>query len=303
MEKNKGTWNYYMKKFVLILLILLVAACTKEPSNQERIIFTSVMPHKYIVTRIAGDLFEVHTLADSRQNHHSYSPTAGQIVKLSSAALYFRTGVEFEESIISKLEKNMKRLGIIDMRNNIRLRDSEETCDHEDHDHHHNTSVIKDVHIWLSPRLMKIQASTVFNELSRIDSLNIHFYRKNLDLLLNELDSLDLHLKRLLEPYKGSELFVFHPAFGYLADDYGLIQRAVEIDGKEPGAKALANVIEKAKISRPKVIFVQPQFSDKSAQTIAGQIGCAVVSINPLPEDYIAEMKSVAEKIEAGLRK
>jgi zinc transport system substrate-binding protein len=89
---------------------------------------------------------------------------------------------------------------------------------------------------------------------------------------------------------------VYHPAFGYFADAYGLKQVPVEVEGKEPSARQLAAFIERAKAAGAKVIFVQPQFSTKSAEAVARSIGGAVVPMDPLATDYLANLERTAEK-------
>ena len=101
---------------------------------------------------------------------------------------------------------------------------------------------------------------------------------------------------------EGRSFFVFHPSFGYFADDYGLEQVAVETGGSEPSARQLARLIREARDAEVRVIFVQPQFSRKSAETIASEIGGAVVPIDPLARDYIENLERMARAVEEGLR-
>jgi zinc transport system substrate-binding protein len=182
----------------------------------------------------------------------------------------------------------MPILRIVDLRAGIELRDA-----HAQHG--------KDPHIWLSPPLVKQMAVTIRDALIEIDPAGKQVYDENLLLFHRKLDSLDAYVRTTLEPVKGTGLFVFHPAFGYLADEYGLIQKPIETGGKEPSARDLARLIEEAREHKPKVIFVQPQYAVKSAEALARQIGCAVVPINPLPEDYFREMREMCTKIREGL--
>jgi zinc transport system substrate-binding protein len=260
------------------------------------------------------------------------------MAKLSEAAAFFRIGVEVEEGLLPKLEKSMPNLRIVDLRKGIELREMTEEHHHdEDHAHHHEEHAEndhdhddhadhahehdhaghghddhteheqehahhgKDPHIWLSPPLVKQMAVTIRDALVDIDPAGKQVYDENLQLFHRRLDSLDTYIRTTLAPVKGTELFVFHPAFGYFADEYGLVQKPVETGGKEPSARDLAALVEEARAHRPKVIFVQPQYSKKSARALAAQIGSAVVPINPLPEDYFAEMREMCEKIRAGL--
>jgi zinc transport system substrate-binding protein len=145
-------------------------------------------------------------------------------------------------------------------------------------------------------------AGTMYTALSEIDPEGETVYRKNLDQLKEDLTALDQELSRILQPLEGKKLFVFHPAFGYFADDYGLEQIAVETGGNEPSARQLAAVIDEAIEHDARVIFVQPQFSQKSAQAVAEEIGGAVVPIDALAGDYIGNMKRIAEAVEEALK-
>jgi zinc transport system substrate-binding protein len=116
------------------------------------------------------------------------------------------------------------------------------------------------------------------------------------------MDELDLYLKEKLAPYKGNTIFVYHPSFGYFTDEYGLYQEAVETGGKEPVPAILESIIEEALEEKVKIIFVQPEFSQKSAEAIAKGIGGKVISLNPLNPDYLNNMKAIADEIEGALK-
>jgi zinc transport system substrate-binding protein len=104
-----------------------------------------------------------------------------------------------------------------------------------------------------------------------------------------------------LGPLKGREILVFHPAFGYFAERYGLTQRAVESEGKEPGPRQLAALIDTARERGVRVVFVQPQFSRSSAEKIAEAIGGAVVPMDPLASDYLANLERMATEVRKAL--
>ncbi|MCK4891224.1 MAG: zinc ABC transporter substrate-binding protein, partial [Candidatus Pacebacteria bacterium] len=104
-------------------------------------------------------------------------------------------------------------------------------------------------------------------------------------------------LKNSFSKIQNKKILVFHPAFGYLARDYGFEQIAIEIDGKEPSAENLANIIDTAKEENIKTIFVQKQFSQKSAEAIAKQIGGSVVPLDPLADDYVENLRRIVEEI------
>jgi zinc transport system substrate-binding protein len=177
---------------------------------------------------------------------------------------------------------------------------------HGAHDHHGNHGdhgkVANDPHIWLDPLLVKKQASVIADGLIEIDPKNKSDYQKNLEEFNRDLDQTHKQIADSLKGLKNREIFVFHPAYGYFCDRYGLKQIPVEIEGKQPSPKQLADLIEKAKSMNVRVIFVQPQFDESSAQTLAKAIDGAVVSLDPLARDYLNNLKDMARKVEKALK-
>jgi zinc transport system substrate-binding protein len=88
---------------------------------------------------------------------------------------------------------------------------------------------------------------------------------------------------------------VFHPAWGYLARDYGLIQLAIERDGKEPSPDDLARVTRVAGERGIRVIFTQPQFTESGARTVARALDARLVPIDPLALDWDGNLRRVSE--------
>jgi zinc transport system substrate-binding protein len=95
---------------------------------------------------------------------------------------------------------------------------------------------------------------------------------------------------------------VFHPAWGYFAHAYGLTQMPVEIEGKEPKPEQLAELIRHARQQDIRVVFVQPQFSTKSAELIAREINGRVAVADPLAEAWTDNLRTLAESFKSALR-
>ncbi len=81
---------------------------------------------------------------------------------------------------------------------------------------------------------------------------------------------------------------VFHPAWGYFADEFDLVQVPIEIAGSEPSPREMALLMDHAGEEGIGVVFVSPQFSTSSAETIAQELGASVVVIDPLAADWLA---------------
>jgi len=120
--------------------------------------------------------------------------------------------------------------------------------------------------------------------------------------LLASIDALDADVRRILAPAAGKRFYVFHPAWGYLARDYGLVQISIEHGAKEPGAAELAQLMRDARADGAEVVFVQPEFSSRSAQVVADEIGAKLVSLDPLALDWPGAIRHAAEAIAASLK-
>jgi len=294
--------------FVALACILVFSGAAGSKSQEIKVsVFVSILPQAYFLDRIGGQYVEVEVLVGEGQSPATYEPTPKQMARLASAKAYFCIGVPFEKGIMRKIEQSYKKLMVVETQKGIPYR---YLAGHEDdHDkkgnekkHRANGHKTPDPHIWMDPKLIKIQAQNIHNALCSLDSVHSKEYTKNMQELMADLDLIDKRIAQALAPIKGKNMYVFHPAFGYFADSYGLKQVPIEIEGKEPGAKQLAYIIDRAKKERVKVIFVQPQFSTKSAKAVAKAIGGAVVPINPLSRDYLANLDKIASAIEQGLR-
>ena len=262
-------------------------------------IHVSILPQKYFVERIGKDAVKIDVLVKPGKSPATYSPSPDQMKRLAASDVYFKIGVPFENGILHKI-KSTAGIMIVDTRKGIMLR-SMAGHNHDDKDH--NESIGKDPHIWMSPLLVKIQAHTIFKTLSGIDPVNRDKYKKNYEIFAKDLDKLDHRLKILLKNLEGENLLVFHPAFGYFTDAYGLKQVAIESMGKSPKGKALSNIIKLAKKQKTRVIFAQPQFDRNTAQKIASAINGVVILIDPLAYDYMANMENIAHAIAGVLEK
>lgn len=284
-----------MAALVLVMMYAgVVAAASTGPDTVK--VFVSILPQAYFVERIGGDDVQVEVLVGPGQSPHTYEPTPKQMARLGDADIFFRIGIPLEKSLVPKISRSFPGLLIVDTRKGVTLLAS------DPRGHDHDEAGAPDPHIWLDPKRVMIQSMTICDALVRFDPARAAKYEKNLETFMNDLSMLDHELQRVFTPLRKSRVYVFHPAFGYLADAYGFTQVPVEVGGKEPGARQLADLIARARADRVRVIFIQPQFSRIRAQAVAREIGGAVVPIDPLPKDYMSEMMTLARTIRDSLK-
>lgn len=291
------------KAVLAVFWILLVKGAGTAGAAQPVSVFVSISPQAYLVERIGGDRVAVEALVGPGREPHDYEPTPRQMARLTRARLFCRIGLPFETVILKKIATAFPELTVVDTRRNVPLRyfapDAHDGADRGGHGH--GGAQTPDPHIWMSPRLMKIQAETIGAALVRVDPGGTDLYRRNLRTLTDDLDRLDRTLAARLAPWRGGRFYVFHPAFGYFGDAYGLTQVPVELEGKEPSARQLARLIRSAQRDGVRMIFVQPQFARKKAEAVARQIGGVCVPLDPLAADYLSNMERIASALEKGM--
>lgn len=259
-------------------------------------VFVSILPQKYFVERIGGQYVNVHVMVGPGQSPATYEPTPKQMTKLAQAAIYFQIGTPFENVWMDRIRATNPRLIIIDAREGVTLRDIEgavflQPSANADHDHDHGA---KDPHIWTNPLYVKTFMGHFTETLTRLYPSNADYFKRQYNEFATEMETLDNNIQAIIAPMTNKYFLVFHPSWGYFADRYGLIQVSIELQGKSPNAKELAAVVEFSKQNNIKRVFVQKQFSQRSAQAVANAIDGRVVSVDPLAEDYSNNLMEVA---------
>jgi zinc transport system substrate-binding protein len=289
-------------KYIVFLSAIICVICGFVPKGvfaAEPIrAIAGIPPAAYLAERIGGDRLQVETLIQPGQDPHTFEPAPKQIQALVKAKLFFKTGMPFENRLLEKIRGAHPGLIVVDTAAGIKKRPMSADHAHGGEDSRHTDSPEGlDPHVWLSPRLVKIQAANIAATLGKIDPDGADVYKNNLVKLHRELDKLDVKIGLVLKPYAGRTFLVFHPAFGYFGDCYGLRQEAIEAEGKQPAPKQLRELIQKAKAGHVKVIFVQPQFDPHSAETVAQAIGGKIVLINDMDKNIPANLQDMADKI------
>lgn len=317
----------YYRHLLFFLTALLMWSIPAAAADTPQVV-VSVEPQRYFVKRIAGDLVEVSVMVRPGASPATYEPSPRQLVELADAAAYFAIGVPFESAWLPRIRSTNPAMPIIHTDETITkmamaIHDHHEEEAHGNdhhydevhgHDHHeqahqehteaHHGPSILDPHVWTSPALAKILARNTTAGLAAIAPQHAAEFDTNLHAFLKEIDALDANIRQTLAsvPADKRTFLVFHPSWGYFARDYGLNQVPIEAEGKEPGPKALMRIIREGRERRVDVIFVQPQFSHKSAQVIASELDATVVPLDPLAPEWAENLRHAAAVFKEALR-
>lgn len=282
---------HFKKIFSTLFLICLPMFLYSEQSKP--LVLVSIAPHRAFVKAIAEDTVEIQLIVPIGTSSHTFEPTPKEVIRASNANLWFVMGEFFEKKLFKSLSELKKNIIIEDLRDGVELihvDDSKAHCscclDH-----------LTDLHIWLSPKEAKVQAFKIAKTLSELYPIHKDLYAKNLHAFVEKLDELHSMLIDIFSGRKTSTLLVSHPAYAYFCRDYKLTQLSVESEGKDPTAKQLTQLLNRAKKEKINVVFTQPQYNNKGTHLIARELNAETVSIDPYSENLFETLLLIAKKI------
>ncbi len=281
--------------YAFLIIIYCCCGCGSRQSNNTRpALSVTIEPLRYLTEQIAGDYFEVTTLVPRGNSPETYEPTSRQLMELSRSRALFLTGhLGFERNWLKALQANAPETDFISLSKGIRyIRTATEN--HTATDGHSHADGIEP-HIWTSPENLRIMAHNLCDALCRIDSAHQTAYRNNLQQLELRIKTVDDSIRTLLKDSRQREFLIYHPTLSYFARDYGLVQHAIETDGKEPSPARLQQLIALCRNKHIRTVFIQQEFDSRNAETIINETGLQPADINPLSYHWETEMIKVAQ--------
>ena len=285
------------RKRVLIVLVILIFAFaslyylaskkTNMMGNDGRIgEVVSIGPQIEFVKAVGGDKVDVTLMVPSNADPHTYEPLANQLSQVSNAKMYAELGtpIEFEVNYMDKIKAINPNMLVVNTSQGINLIPNSAE----------NESTSMDPHDYVDPKNAEIMVNNIYQGLVQIDPEDKDYFQKNRDNYLHQLDDLDKNTTKLLKGKQGTNILIYHPAFGYYAKDYNLTQVGAMINDEEPSPQRIAMMVNIAKQNNITVIYSEPQYDPKFMQSIASQIGAQVLTVNDLDEHYIQNMENIA---------
>lgn len=275
---------------IILISLFVFSGCEKteidkeENATNKKIVAVSIVPQETFVKAICGDKVEVITMIPPGSSPETYEPTPQQMQKFTDSDIYFSIGVPTEAASILPTAGDVKIVPLAEKVSSVYddLKIGDEG---------------RDAHIWLSPKRVKVMVEAIAEEMGKLDEENKELYNQNAENYIKQLDELDKEIKDVAENIKQKKFVVFHPAFGYIADDYGLEMFSLEEEGKEATPQHLQDMIDLAKKENIKVIFYQAELDSNQAKAYAEEVGGKTEQLEPLAADYIENLKKMINTI------
>jgi zinc transport system substrate-binding protein len=291
-----------LSSFLLCWFAMLPAKGTASDGMKVAV---SLLPQKYFTEKIAGNGVQVTVMVPRGANPETYEPKPGQMAELAGVQVYLAMDLPFEAVWVKKFKAINPGMKVFDIAAGIEKIPMAPGHEHSHHGHAEEAEAMnKDPHVWTSPPQVKILAKNIYSALCGLHPEQEAVFSRNLQDFLVELDQLHRDLENLFGavPEEKKTFMSFHPAWGYFAHTYGLKQVAIECEGKNPGPARVKEIIDEASRLGIKVIFVQPQFSTRSAEVIARAINGRIVPADPLAYEWEQNLRLQAENFRTALK-
>ena len=280
--------------FVMLIAAYATSGVTFFAGAQSKpIVVVSVAPQATFVREVAGELVNVVTMLPPGANHETYSPPPQDMEQFSRASLYLAIGLPSERTgIIPKAAELNRNLKIVDVQNETAKLFVPRYFAPDD----------QDPHIWLSHKRAEFMVRLTAQELGQLDPANKTSYETNAERYVAQIAATDREIQETLKDLKNKTFIVYHPAFGYFADDYGLTMVALEEEGKEADPRRMREIIDMAREKGMKVIFYQEDIDGRQSRTFAEELGGSAEKLSPMATDYVENIRRMARSLSSGLK-
>ncbi|MBL4285176.1 zinc ABC transporter substrate-binding protein ZnuA [Vibrio fluvialis] len=262
-----------------LLTALVTASCSAWASD----ILTSIKPIQMITHELTAEVSEPDVLLSANASPHDYALRPSDVKRIHQASLVIWFGPDLEpflEKVLSSHPNVLTLSSITDL--NLRAYSAEELeHGHDDGHHHHGTH---DPHFWLGIEQAKQVAAAIAQRLSETDPEHAKQYASNLERFLQQADETDSAIRAQLADVKSVPYYVFHDAYDYFEQRYGLnnLGHFTVSPDRKPGAKTLIAIRKSLAENQAKCVFSEPQFQPAVIETVVRGSHAHIGVLDPL---------------------
>ncbi|NJM82232.1 MAG: zinc ABC transporter solute-binding protein [Tabrizicola sp.] len=303
-------------------IITALMASTALPALADvPAVITDIPPVHSLVAQVMGDLGAPVLLLEKGASEHGFQLRPSQAAAVAGADLVVWIGPELTPWLDRALETRdptSAALALLDAPGTLTRGYDEPHATHEDHateghdqeheaeshDHDHEGT---DPHAWLDPANGKLWLGLIAAELARLDPENAATYAANAEAAAREIDALDAEVTAILAPVKDRPIVLFHDAYSYFADHYGLaVAGTIALgDASSPGAQRLDALRTTVSAGGAVCLFPEvqhdpalvAQIADGTAARIGGSLDPVGSSLEPGPAAYAALLGGLARTL------
>lgn len=277
-----------MSRLFSIFVVFSASFLLISSAHAEVKVLTSIKPLQLIAAAVQDGVAIPEVLLPPGASPHNYALRPSDVRKVQSVDLVYWIGPSMEGFLPRVLNgRTLPSVAVQDLPG-LKLRHfAEDSHSHaeeaDEHDHDHRPGSL-DAHLWLSPVNARVIATKMAADLSAADPANAARYQSNLKAFDERLDAMDLRLKARLAGIAGKPYFVFHEAFDYFEDAYGLKHAGVFSVAAEvqPGAQHVAAMRTRLQEIGKTCVFSEPPLRPRLAETLVAGLPVKLAELDAL---------------------
>ncbi|MCP1416169.1 zinc transport system substrate-binding protein [Pseudomonas laurylsulfativorans] len=277
-----------MSRLFSIFVAFIASFLLIGPVQAEVKVLTSIKPLQLIAAAVQDGVAIPEVLLPPGASPHNYALRPSDVRKVQSVDLLYWIGPSMEGFLPRVLNgRTLPSVAVQDLPGMKLRRFAEDSHSHaeeaDEHDHDHRPGSL-DAHLWLSPVNARVIATKMAADLSAADPDNAARYQSNLKAFDERLDALDVRLKKRLADVQGKPYFVFHEAFDYFEDAYGLKHVGVFSVATEvqPGAQHVAAMRARLQEVGKTCVFSEPPLRPRLAETLVAGLPVKLAELDAL---------------------
>ncbi len=284
MKKSDLTSYLYIFVMIFFIVIFFSHSVLAEQINTA----VTIVPQKQFVQAVSGPDSQVVVMIPPGYSPGNYAPKPSELTELSDSDIYFSIGVPADlQNILPKVKQFNPNIVVTRLAEVVGEKYEPRTFSNGG----------TDPHIWLSLKRVSYILEIIRDEFIKLNPDREEFYRDNTEDYLEKIKNTDQKIREIIDKKENKYMLVYHPSFGYFADEYGLEMVSIEENGKNATAKHLQKIIDFARQNNINKIFYQAEIDSRQTEAVAEEIGAKLVKLDPLAGDYLNNLVEMAENI------
>ncbi|RRV09198.1 zinc ABC transporter substrate-binding protein ZnuA [Pseudomonas sp. v388] len=280
-----------MRRLLNLFAFLSTSLLVVAPVQADVQVLTSIKPLQLIAAAVQDGVGKPQVLLPPGASPHNYALRPSDVRRVRDVQLFYWIGPDMESFLPRVIQGRSKPAVAVQSLSGMKLRHfATDNASHDDHDHggsdhdHDHMPGSLDSHLWLSTVNARVIAARMASDMSAADTGNAARYKQNAEAFARRLDALDARIKNRVAPLADKPYFVFHEAFDYFEDAYGLKHAGVFAVAAEiqPGAQHVAAMRDRLKEAGKTCVFSEPPLRPRLAETLTAGLPVKLAELDAL---------------------
>jgi len=278
-----------VSRIFLIFVVFITGFSAISTAQADVRVLTSIKPLQLIAAAVQDGVAVPEVLLPPGASPHNYALRPSDVRRVQEVDLLYWIGPDMETFLPRVLSGRTKASVAVQTLPGMHLRHFVASSEHHDdgdddeHDHDHRPGSV-DAHLWLSTVNARIIAAKMAADLSQADPANAARYESNVKAFDERMDALDAKIKQRVAGIADKKYFVFHEAFDYFEEAYGIQHAGVFAVSHEvqPGAQHVAAMRARLTEYGKTCVFSEPPLRPKLADTLSAGLPVKLAELDGL---------------------